>query len=239
MNNDISCPSSEGVLSQQTQPNLDQYLHISPRKQYVASWSKKQKRVFNCFLSGMKRGMGFGERLRFMTLTTADGGSYAELNAHFGVLKQRIRREVWTRKKPKKRLKKAWRFDYAKVKTNEGNGVLHILFRGDFIPFSWLRRNWYEIHGAIITNICEVKYTLNRMSAYLVRKYLAGHTFIRLGYSPKWIFPHSRVIFKFLLNKYVYRTALLAWHNLLTWSDALISNYYHYNMLEVKICLKK
>lgn len=88
-------------------------------------YTKKQKRSFQRLMSGLALGKNRNERLRFMTLTTSDEakslGFNKLLNNHFRTLKMRILRKYHFKMK------------YWKIRTNEGNGVLHIVFRGKYI----------------------------------------------------------------------------------------------------------
>jgi hypothetical protein len=57
------------------------------------------------------------------------------------------------KRRERKKSGKMVRFEYCKVKTNEGNWVLHVIFRGEYIPQEWLSKTWEELHGAKIVYI--------------------------------------------------------------------------------------
>lgn len=138
--------------------------------------SGKQKRSFHRLVSGFTRAHSRGDRLRFLTLTTAVGGSVRLLRRHFQVLRKRIEHE--------------FRFlpQYWSLRTNEGNGVLHIVFKGGFIPHSWLSVAWRSIHGASIVDIRALRGSPRHLASYLVANYLCKQSFERMSWSWSWVF---------------------------------------------------
>jgi len=68
-------------------------------------------------------------------------------------------------------------FDYFKIKTNEGNGVLHILYKGDYIPYNYLVDLWNDLHNSWNINIKKVETSdksAYRTSDYIVSQYLTN-----------------------------------------------------------------
>jgi hypothetical protein len=78
--------------------------------------------------------------------------------------------------------------DYFALRTNEGNGVLHILLNGGFIPQSWLSRSWFEIHGADIVDIRALYGGSRRIANYLISGYLSRQSFERMSCSWGWVY---------------------------------------------------
>jgi len=111
-----------------------------------------------------------------MTLTSSESGQFSALNRHFGVLVKRIRRHT------------RCRFEYFKIKTNEGFGVLHIVFQGSFILQRWLSDAWRSIHGAPIVDIRALYGSDRRLARYLVGGYLLKQSFERMSWSWRWVF---------------------------------------------------
>lgn len=77
---------------------------------------------------------------------------------------------------------------YWKIRTDEGNDVLHIIFRGKYIPQEWLSKQSAEIHRSPIVDIrplYETKKGLTGIAFYLIGNYLAKQSFERMswGYS--------------------------------------------------------
>jgi hypothetical protein len=144
---------------------------------YASAQEKAEKRRFHRLVAGLTIGMHQRERMRFMTLTTAPGVE-KDINKSFVVLKLRIWRTF------------GWKFNrYFKLKTAEGNGVLHIVYRGKFIPQSWLSYNWAQIHGgSFIVDIRElhVKNGLKPLANYLIVNYLTKQKTIRMSYGWRW-----------------------------------------------------
>jgi hypothetical protein len=99
------------------------------------------------------------------------------------------------------------KFKYIKVKTAEGGGVLHIIFRKPKeyppIPKNWVHRQWLKIWGSWNTSISEVPYTdVDRMSHYVVGKYFVNQPIIRLSYGQQWVFPGFVRSFKKVIETY-------------------------------------
>jgi hypothetical protein len=97
-----------------------------------------------------------------MTLTSSRESKRRNLNADGRALKMRIFRKYHSKMK------------YWKIRTNEGNGVLHIVFRGKYIPQKWLSEQWVEIHKSPIVDIrslYETKRGLQGIVYYLIGNY--------------------------------------------------------------------
>jgi hypothetical protein len=132
-------------------------LPSGPAKRY----GPKSRRAYHRILSGLKRQKVLRRKIRFLTLTSSPASNWDQLNAHWQTLRKRIMRK-WGIK-----------LDYWKVKTDEGYGVLHILFTGPYIPQSWLSAQWDQIHGAEIVDIRAMRGE-KRLTRYLIGQYLAG-----------------------------------------------------------------
>lgn len=179
-------------------------------------WSKAQKRAYARIRAGLK--MHQGERLRFMTLTTADGMK-RPLNEAFRALKERIRRMRPVRLYKMGYLKKGdlrkykdlnapLQFVYFKVETSEGRkGVYHILFFGDYIPQKWLSDVWRELTGTAY--IVDIRATrgrvrrVRRLAAYVVSQYVAGQcAYVRFSCARSWAFQGYVTAMKNLISDY-------------------------------------
>jgi hypothetical protein len=177
----------------------------------MGDFSRKQKRAFHCIKTGIDIARRFNQRIRFLTLSTSriqmDNTDYSKLklNDSFRRLKQIIRRtkvidlvmlgyianDGLRKYYPNKKLGDSLIFDYFRVRTNEGNGVLHILFKGDYIPYNYLVDIWNDVHNSWNIDIKEVK--VNRESAlktscYVVTQYLSNQdsSYQRSSKSWKW-----------------------------------------------------
>ena len=153
-----------------------------PTKVAIRSrWSPKARRWYQRLLSGVTHHQGNRRRLRVITLTTGPGALGLDLNDSWQVLLKRIRRR-WRRAG----------FEYWKLRTSEGLGVLHIIFSGPWIPHSWLSRSWEEIHFSPIVYIQELRQTRKKMISYLMRHYLPAHDdgrlYTRMSWSWGWVF---------------------------------------------------
>jgi hypothetical protein len=110
-------------------------------------YTKKQRRAFQRLISGLTVGKSRRERLRFMTLTSSPESVSRKRNDDFRALKMRVLRRYHFKMK------------YWKIRTNEGNGVLHIVFRGKYIPQKWLSAQWADIHKSPIVDIRSLRET--------------------------------------------------------------------------------
>jgi len=166
------------------------------------SWSKKQRRAYHRLISGIKRSFAVGDDLRFLTLTSARGSEFSDLNRHFSVLVKRIRR-------------KFGRFEYWKIRTNEGFGVLHVLYRGSFMLQRWLSRSWLEVHGAKIVDIRALRGGAKGIARYLISGYLAKQTFERMSWSWRWVFKGFVGEWRLYLLRFSFQEAVRRWNGLL------------------------
>jgi len=144
-------------------------------------WSPKARRWYQRLLSGVTHHQANRRRLRVITLTSSPEASGLDVNKSFQALKQRIRRR-WS----------VTGFEYWKLKTSEGHGVLHIIFNGPWIPHSWLSRSWEEIHLSPIVYIQELRQRRKRLISYLMTHYLPAHDhgrlYTRMSWSWGWVF---------------------------------------------------
>jgi len=157
-------------------------------------------------MSGLTVGKSRKERLRFLTLTSSPESVGRNLNADFRALKMRIFRKYHFKMK------------YWKIRTNEGNGVLHIVFRGKYMPQEWLSKQWAEIHKSPIVDIRSLHETrkgLQGIVYYLIGNYLAKQSFERMSWGYSWVFPAFVTSWKGLIEKYGFKQALFLWNRLL------------------------
>jgi len=107
-------------------------------------------------------------------------------------------------------------FAYFKIKTSEGNGVLHMIAYGDFLPASLLRRHWKRIHGDSrqlkIKAMKRDAASMGKLNNYALGQYAYGQDqFIRGSHSYDYIFPRARAVYTALKELEGYRDALFHW----------------------------
>lgn len=161
------------------------------------AYSRKNSRAYHRIISGLMRAQGKLERVSFLTLTSSPNSDFSKINEHFGLLVKRIEYNY------------GFKMQYVKVKTKEGYGVLHVLFRVDsyrlpkkvkkgsrlpekmlgFVHKHWLQKNWFEIHGAFMVEIHSLKgkESEREVANYVVGGYLSKQGDYRLSYSFGWI----------------------------------------------------
>lgn len=128
-----------------------------------------------------------------MTLTSSKETWSPLMNAHWQVLRKRMERKFGSK------------IQYWRLYTNEGNGVLHIVLTGTYVPQSWLSQNWNDIHQSPIVYIQALfrKRTPKRLASYLAGHYLAGHdyhVYTRQSSSWSWCFRGSVGVWKRVLE---------------------------------------
>jgi len=171
------------------------------------SYNKKQRRAFQRLMSGLTVGKSRRERLRFMTLTSSPESIGRNLNGDFRALKMRIQRKF------------NFKMKYWKIRTNEGNGVLHIVFRGKFIPQRWLSQAWTAIHKSPIVDIrslYETKRGLKGICFYLIGNYLSKQSFERMSWGYSWVWRGFTKTWKHIIQVYGYKSGLWVWKQMLT-----------------------
>jgi hypothetical protein len=109
-----------------------------------------------------------------------------------------------------------FKFKYFKLKTREGGGVMHIVFRKAYnvpkIPFEWLSMQWNRIWGSPRVNILEIKVrNSHKLSMYLVGQYFAKQPVIRMSYGHYWVFPGFAKSFKHIIEVYGFKRAVEIW----------------------------
>ena len=144
---------------------------------YKYGYSKRQRRVYQRLMSGLQVAKNRNQIIRFMTLTSSHIAESRFLNKHFEILKKRIERKF------------GFKFNqYFKIQTTEGNGVLHIVFCGKYIPQKWLSSQWKEIHNSPIVDIRIVKGDSTGIARYLVGNYLCCQPIVRMSYGWSWVY---------------------------------------------------
>lgn len=174
------------------------FLEYDPNRQ-------KAKRIFQRMITGLQIASNQNRDMRFLTLTTSNEKRYSRhkvgetsegkpiweqkertLKDSFDILRQRIKRARVNREGfTGFNLNK-----YYCLRTSEGNGVLHLIFwGGNYIPLTWLKNAWHDIHGAYQVNIQFVhnkKRTVGGLVGYLLDNYLLNQPIKRMSYGWGW-----------------------------------------------------
>jgi len=176
-------------------------------------WSRQQRRAYQRILSGVKYHHSKGDILRFMTLTSSPE-AVNDISYDFKRLKQWIRRRF-----PE--------FEYIAIKTSEGNGVIHILFVGCYIPQRMLSNIWASIHHSPIVDIRMV-HANNGLVRYVVSQYCAGQSkFERYYWSWGWVQKGFVKIWRMIVYMFGYRKGISIWDKLMS----LKPFYYDYEFV--------
>lgn len=203
---------SQGLkVSKFRSPSLDIYTQISTRSlsRSNSDLSKKQKRVYASALSGVKRAMGRRKNVFFLTLTSAVG-SGNKLAVHWDLLVKRIRREL------------NYKFEYMKVETSEGNGVIHALFHSAFDGWkydaihAYLSVLWQELHNSPIVWCTSVGHSVRSKICGYMMQYVSKQTgFLRQSCSLNWIFKGWRKKMIDLIKKFGFIEGIKVWNSVL------------------------
>ena len=210
-------------LQQQLSTSLDNVCHNCTS---CSGWSKKQKRAYRDLNSGFSKHSG--EIPRFLTLTSSDD-ALDPVSLDFRILVLRIRRmtparlvregylkELQLRKfYPGKSRVEPLKFEYCKIETSEGNGVLHVVYFGDYIPQRWLSAVWGIVHQSPIVDVRKVTRrdrADHRLARYVVAQYCSGQSrFVRHDSSVGWVFRGFVAQFRRFLKSYGFRRGLELW----------------------------
>jgi hypothetical protein len=145
---------------------------------------RKHARAFQRMLTRLQIAKNNNAYMRFMTVTSAREQK-RPIKKSFAVLRLRIERATYKRDGFV-----GFKFNrYFCLRTSEGNGVLHIVFWGRFIPQDWLSKNWLDIHGAFRADIraCFTKKRrVDGLVGYLLTNYLTEQPIERMSYGWKW-----------------------------------------------------
>jgi hypothetical protein len=127
------------------------------------------------------------------------------------------------------------KFQYVKVETFEGYGVIHALYYHTFEGWAysdihaWFSRAWSEIHQAPIVwnSVVGESLSIKRVASYLCQYMSSQRGFFRRSTSLNWIFAGYRKKRLDLIQKYSFRKVLFAW-------DFLLSTCAHLNWEQKK-----
>ncbi|MBA7585803.1 hypothetical protein ES708_27792 [subsurface metagenome] len=190
---------------------------------FSTSWSPKARRWYQRVLSGVTHHQANRRPLRVITLTTSPRAraSGLDINTSWGSLVKRLRRR-WP----------VSGFEYWKLRTSEGNGVLHIIYSGPFIPQGQLSRLWDEIHNSPIVYIQKMRFRRKRLVNYLMKHYLPAHDvgglYTRMSWSWGWVFRGFCGAWKWFWKRGPTRyDAIIEWNKLMRRANPL---WYYKNM---------
>ena len=139
-------------------------------------WTKKQKRAYHRAKSGVRVAEIKHQPVKHLVLTTSPAAANRNIANDFQVLRKRIYRTFKVL------------LPYFMVRTNEGYGVLHVLYREKkYIPRNWLIAHWSDIHKSHYVYIKQVPDT--DVARYVVTQYVAGQgsSYQRCSWSHSWV----------------------------------------------------
>jgi len=181
--------------------------------------SRKAKRGYGRIMSGLNRALANGykilrrpteyfkdreKHIYFLTLTTKydKTGLFVDkrlVARSFQKLVKRIRR-------------KYSKFEYIRIRTVEGGGVLHVLFFGCYLDINWVREAWKELHfDSRQIKVIPCYGFLSRIARYLVKYMVQQDT--HLSFSDGWLWKGFCRDMKVHFSKYRgdYAKAILLW----------------------------
>lgn len=139
-------------------------------------WTKKQKRAYHRAKSGIKVSQILHIPVKHLVLTTSPIAYNRNIANDFQVLRKRIYRQF------------GYLLSYFMVHTNEGYGVLHILYRSKrYLPQKWISNQWQQIHKSSYIYIKEIPD--DDVARYIVTQYVAdqGTSYVRCSWSHTWV----------------------------------------------------
>lgn len=137
-------------------------------------WNKKQKRAYHRIQTGVRVAQLKQQKIKHLILTTSPQCRNHNICSDFQTLRKRIYRKF------------NYLLSYAMVHTNEGNGVLHVLYSGPYLPQQWLSNQWDDIHKSPYVYIKEPPKDVSR---YITTQYIANQqtSFQRCSWSQNWV----------------------------------------------------
>lgn len=223
--NDISAPDDS------TAP-----IAVSVDYRTLSAEQRRGKRLFSTLQSGLI--WNADKSMRFLTLTSAND-SPKDVMHSFHRLITRIRKTAVSdlvdagylalnkieNYYPGSLADALLKIEYLAVQTSEGNGVIHALIIGDYLPQKWLSAEWKRIHSAWNVDIRAPKNGPDgniRFARYMLAQYVKGQTGIqRVNCSQNWIYRGWRDDFKKLIadtkkecgnDKEGFQKALMLWN---------------------------
>lgn len=156
---------------------------------------RRESRVSTILEAGFYKYLDQGKKLSFLTLTTSNQAAHRDLSRDYRELKRRLERRNLIPKNTQ----------YCRIRTVEGNGVLHMIVTWPFVPRSIISELWSEIHtGSWSVDIREVKTTRKRLKRYL-SPYLQGQS-SRLSSSRAFIYQGWRKAYKKICRAHYWQT---------------------------------
>jgi hypothetical protein len=137
-------------------------------------WSRKQKRGYQRIRSLLWFWESHDFQVLWVMLSTAPGGDAKKLTYRHKLLRQRIERQLGYAG-----------IEHYQVRTEEGNGVIHVFWawrpqpgqraRRFWIHQSWLAEQWEQLHGASVVWIKAYqpgRQSRNRLGRYVISQYV-------------------------------------------------------------------
>ncbi|MCW4018465.1 MAG: hypothetical protein NWF00_07295 [Candidatus Bathyarchaeota archaeon] len=125
-------------------------------------------------------------------------------------------------KKRKVRYQQLWKrykfkLKYFKLKTDEGGGVMHIIFRKGYrvpkIPFDWLSKQWLRIWGSPRVNISQIAVnSADRLGRYMVGQYMQKQPILRMSYGRQWVCEGMKKSFNHIVDVYGFKRGIEVWN---------------------------
>jgi len=174
------------------------YLDICGHK---SPWGRRQRRLFQRCMSGVELAFIRGQRVRILTLTSSP--SSVDLHRHWTMFVRRVRRAYGL-------------FEYLAVKEFTSSGLVHIhaLFVGSYLPFSWVKETWFELHKAKDVFIQAFRGSKKRMGAYLCKYVAKDKTSNRYWWSWRWVYRGFVSEWKLIVKAYG-KNSVRTWNKLL------------------------
>jgi hypothetical protein len=170
---------------------------------------RRARRAYRELINGVRLAESQGVQLYFLTLTTWLREKSEDIEHDWRLLVKRIRRmcelvNIF--------FEAECFFEFVKIRTLEGRGVIHVLFKGVDISESWISKQWFKIHGAYVVRLLKCwdnqgDRLVNYLCRYLVR---SSHS-ERLASSRNWIYPGWVRDFKKFIKTYGFKQGIKLW----------------------------
>ena len=176
---------------------------MNKKVRHQKSLSARNWNMLNKVLCGMEKARCQDKEVWFLTLTTSpvtvegldDKQKLELIQKNFRSLLDRYRYE-FGEYQDGRCIEKADFGNYFSVRTNEGYGVIHLLYEennlNEFTKLNnenWIVNNWNELHGSHIVFNKKCGDDKFKASHYVISHYVAGQKgLLQFGYTRNWIY---------------------------------------------------
>ena len=142
---------------------------FSPASGWVSSSQRQKRRIFHRAKTGIELALSLGLRLRFLTLTTYKGYDVSRLSKDLQVLRKRLEHANFKRDGFE-----GFHMEYCGVYTDEGNGVLHLLYVASELKHRFKKATLDNLPKIVSVKVVLLLTVLLIWAIFLIRVQICG-----------------------------------------------------------------